>query len=171
MTTLTLILGGARSGKSRFAQALAEASGLQCLYVATAEALDDEMAARIARHQQDRGPHWQTVEAPLNLSGAITDFGQPGSMLLVDCLTLWLSNILGAGRDPALETERLVDALGRSLAQTILVSNEVGLGIVPETRLGRDFRDHAGRLHQAVASRADRVALLVAGLPLWVKDD
>jgi adenosylcobinamide kinase/adenosylcobinamide-phosphate guanylyltransferase len=171
MARSTFILGGARSGKSRFAQALAEASGLQCRYVATAQALDQEMAARIARHQEDRGRHWQTVEAPLDLSGAIADLGQPGSILLVDCLTLWLSNLLGAGRDPVPETGRLLDALGRSRAQTILVSNEVGLGIVPETPLGRAFRDHAGRLHQRVAARADRVALMVAGLPLWVKGD
>jgi adenosylcobinamide kinase/adenosylcobinamide-phosphate guanylyltransferase len=171
MARTTFILGGARSGKSSFAQMLAEESGLACIYLATAEACDEEMAARIARHQEDRGPNWQTVEAPLDLCGAIADLGHTGSILLVDCLTLWLSNILGAGRDPVLETERLLDALGRSRAQTILVSNEVGLGIVPETPLGRAFRDHAGRLHQRVAAHADRVALMVAGLPLWVKGD
>jgi adenosylcobinamide kinase/adenosylcobinamide-phosphate guanylyltransferase len=171
MARSTFILGGARSGKSRFAQMLAEQSGLTCIYLATAEARDNEMAARIARHRQDRGPHWRTIEAPLDLSGAIADLGHTGSILLVDCLTLWLSNILGAGHDPVPETERLLDALGRCRAETILVSNEVGLGIVPETRLGRDFRDHAGLLHQRVAAHADRVALMVAGLPLWVKGD
>lgn len=169
MAISSLILGGARSGKSAFAQQLAEESGKDCLYIATAQAFDAEMAERIARHRMDRGPRWQTVEEPLAIADALRRHDRGGLVMLVDCLTLWLSNVLLAGRHPDEESRQLLQAASACAADTLFVSNEVGLGIVPETRLGREFRDHAGRLHQHLAARCDRVALMVAGLPLWIK--
>lgn len=165
---VTLVLGGARSGKSAYAEALIGAAG--GLYLATAEALDAEMAERIARHRRRRGPAWQTCEEPLDLAAVLRGRAGDARPVLVDCLTLWLANVLAAGRDVAAETEHLAAALGSAGGPVVLVSNEVGLGIVPETPLGRSFRDHAGRLNQAVAARADRVVLVVAGLPLSLKD-
>jgi len=165
----TLILGGARSGKSRFAQALAEALPGPLTYIATARALDSEMEDRIIRHQADRGPRWSTVEAPDDLPQAVGSLPD-GAVALIDCLTLWLSNRMLAGADMEREIAALVDAIGRSRSTLVVVSNEVGSGIVPETPIGRAFRDHAGRANQAVASAADRVALVVAGLPLWLKE-
>ncbi|SNS57429.1 adenosylcobinamide kinase /adenosylcobinamide-phosphate guanylyltransferase [Sphingomonas laterariae] len=164
----TLILGGARSGKSRFAQSLAEAEAGPLIYVATAQAFDDEMAERIAHHQADRGPRWTTREVPQELPQALREAGTDAT-LLVDCLTLWLSNRMLADDDMAEAVDGLVAAIRACPARLILVSNEVGSGIVPETPLGRAFRDHAGRANQAVAAVADRVALIVAGLPLWLK--
>ena len=170
MRVSTLVIGGARSGKSRFAQALAEAESGPLVYVATAEALDGEMADRIARHQADRGARWTTREAPHDLAAAIAGV-DPGATMLVDCLTLWLSNRMLAGADLDAEAHALVAAIGACpAARLVLVSNEVGFGIVPETPLGRAFRDRAGWLNQAVAAAADRVALVVAGLPLWLKN-
>ena len=179
---LTLVLGGARSGKSRYAEALIEAAGVpSALYIATAEALDAEMAERIRRHRARRaaaahGIAWETVEAPLDLVGRLADLARPkcdcarGRPILVDCLTLWLSNLMLAGSDVAAETGALVGALPALGGPVVLVANEVGLGIVPENALARAFRDHAGELNQAVAAIAERVVLLAAGLPLVLKD-
>lgn len=168
--TLTLILGGARSGKTGLALRLAEArsahSGFGPVLIATAEALDEEMQERIARHRAERGPHWTTVEAPLDLVGALAAL-PAGQVVLVDCLTLWLSNLMHAGRDLEAETAALGAALrGRPV---ILIANEVGLGIVPDNALARRFRDEAGTLNQRVAARADRVVFMVAGLPMEAK--
>jgi adenosylcobinamide kinase/adenosylcobinamide-phosphate guanylyltransferase len=162
---LTLVLGGARSGKSRYAEQLVGAR--PALYLATGEAHDAEMRARIQDHQQRRGPNWTTHEAPLALAEALLAADRP---VLVDCLTLWLSNLLGAGRTIDRETDTLVAALGKIRVPVILVTNEVGLGIVPDNQLAREFRDHAGRLHQAVAAIATRVVFVAAGLPLMLKD-
>jgi adenosylcobinamide kinase/adenosylcobinamide-phosphate guanylyltransferase len=136
-------------------------------YIATAQGFDDEMRARIDEHRARRGTAWRTVEAPVDLLGAFSAL--PAHPVLVDCLTLWLSNLMLADRDPAAATEALVAALRQRRAPTVLVSNEVGLGIVPETPLGRAFRDEAGRLNQRLAAQADRVLFMVAGLPLTVK--
>lgn len=167
---LTLVLGGARSGKSRFAEALAMATGLHRLYLATAQAWDAEMAARIADHRARRaGQGWVTVEEPLDLAAALRGRARADSVILVDCLTLWLTNAMLAGRDAAVEGDALVTALAGRAGPVILVSNEVGLGIVPDNALARAFRDHAGRLHQRLAAAADAVHLMVAGLPLTLK--
>ncbi len=160
---LTFVLGGARSGKSRHAEALVTAQPPPWRYVATAQAFDAEMAARIAAHRAQRQPGWETVEAPDHLAAAL-DTPLP---VLVDCLTLWVSNLLLAGHEP--DWPALQAALAARDAPTVLVSNEVGLGIVPDNALARRFRDLAGALHQAVAARADRVVLMVAGLPVVVK--
>jgi adenosylcobinamide kinase/adenosylcobinamide-phosphate guanylyltransferase len=162
-------LGGARSGKSRLAQARAEATPGELVYVATAEALDAEMTERIARHRAERGPPWRTVEAPRNLADVIRRECGPGRVVLVDCLTMWLSNVLLAGEDVAAASRELLTALAGQGGVLLLVSNEVGMGIVPETALGRQFRDEAGRLNQAVAAAADEVQLVVAGLAMPLK--
>ncbi len=170
--TVTLILGGARSGKSARAEALvleALGSGDGAVYIATAQARDEEMALRIAAHQARRGRGWQTVECPVALAEAITVRAGPGRALLVDCLTLWLSNIMLAGDDVAAARAGLVEALENAKGPVVLVSNEVGLGVVPESPLGRRFRDAAGVLNQAVARVADRVEFVAAGLPLVLK--
>ncbi len=170
---VTLVLGGARSGKSAYAEhlvALAGGSGGPGLYVATAEAGDSEMAERIRRHRARRGDAWMTVEEPLELAEALRRYSAPGRPVLVDCLTLWLSNVMAAERDVDAEVAGLTGTLGRLAGSVVLVSNEVGLGLVPATPLGRAFRDHAGRLNQAVAQVADRVILVAAGLPLVLKD-
>lgn len=164
---LCLVLGGARSGKSRHAEALVGRLAPPWAYVATAQAFDDEMRARIAEHRARRDRRWHTTEAPLDLPGALHGAGD--LPVLVDCLTLWLSNLLLGGHDVAAAEAALGAALDARAAPTVLVSNEVGLGIVPDNALARRFRDHAGRLHQSLAARADHVALLVAGLPLAVK--
>lgn len=163
-----LVLGGARSGKSGFAEGLARDSGRPRRYVATAEALDAEMTARIARHRADRGPDWTTVEAPLALAEAI-GAADPSEIVLVDCLTLWLSNLMLAGRDVAAATDALLAALAGGTAPVILVSNEVGLALVPETALGRRFRDAQGVMNRQVAAVASDVFLVAAGLPLRLK--
>ncbi len=166
-----LVLGGARSGKSRHAQLLAEAwaadVGGDLVFIATAQAFDDEMRDRIARHRSDRDARWRTVEAPLDLPEAIA--GEGGATLLVDCLTLWASNLLLADRDLDEAGEALVATLGAATGRVVLVSNEVGWGIVPDNPLARRFRDVAGRLNQRVAAAVDRVDLVVAGLPLRLK--
>jgi adenosylcobinamide kinase/adenosylcobinamide-phosphate guanylyltransferase len=167
MAHLTLILGGARSGKSARAEAL---SPPPRVYIATAEALDDEMSARIAQHRADRGTDWGLAEAPLELAAAVTAHGAEGTTLLVDCLTLWLSNLMGAERDPTTETAALIAALKAAPGRIVLVSNELGLGLVPETPLGRAFRDAQGRLNQQIATAADRVEFVAAGLPITLKD-
>jgi adenosylcobinamide kinase/adenosylcobinamide-phosphate guanylyltransferase len=163
---LTLVLGGARSGKSRHAEALITHAAPPWTYIATAEALDDEMRDRIAHHRVRRHARWQTVDAPLDLAGAIAGLAGPA---LIDCLTLWLSNAMLAERDIEAESERLLAALAAAPGPLVAVSNEVGLGLVPETPLGRAFRDAQGRLNQRVAAAADRVIFMAAGLPLSLK--
>jgi adenosylcobinamide kinase/adenosylcobinamide-phosphate guanylyltransferase len=164
-----LVLGGARSGKSRHALRLAEAIGPARVLVATAEAGDAEMAERIARHRAERGPGWRVVEAPLELAAALDGIGA-ANVAVVDCLTLWLSNLMHAEADLDEATDELVMALDGYGAPVVFVSNEVGLGLVPETPLGRAFRDAQGRLNMRMAERADRVILMAAGLPLLMKD-
>lgn len=165
---LTLVVGGARSGKSRFAEGLVVATPPPWLYLATAQALDSEMAARIADHRARRGAGWETVEVAFGLADALAAVPE-GRPVLVDCLTLWLSNVLLAGRDVDAECGRLAAALARPRGPWVVVANEVGLGIVPENALARRFRDAAGWLNQQVAATADRVVLTVAGLPVEVK--
>jgi adenosylcobinamide kinase/adenosylcobinamide-phosphate guanylyltransferase len=166
--SLTLVLGGARSGKSRHAEALVTALPQPWFYIATGEPRDNEMAARIAEHRARRGAQWQTIEAPRDLAAALAAV-PAGAAVLVDCLTLWLSNVMLAGADVAAETGRLEHALIGRTGSGVLVANEVGLGIVPENALARRFRDAAGRLNQRLATVADRVVLLVAGIPVKVK--
>lgn len=176
-----LILGGARSGKSRLAEQRAAADGRPVTVIATAQALDAEMAARITRHRADRPAHWHTVEAPQALAATLVREAAPDRLLVVDCLTLWLANLMEGAEHlaephdarhlPRFNPER--DALLATLptlpGRILLVANEVGLGLVPETPLGRLFRDEAGRLNQAVAALARRVTFVAAGLPLELK--
>ncbi|MEP9351159.1 bifunctional adenosylcobinamide kinase/adenosylcobinamide-phosphate guanylyltransferase [Xanthobacter sp. KR7-225] len=163
-----MVLGGARSGKSRFAEALVEAEPGPWTYVATAQARDGEMAARIALHRDRRDAGWQTVDAPLELAGALAGL-PPGRPALVDCLTLWLTNHLLADHDLEAQADRLLAALAGRAGLTVCVANEVGFGIVPDNALARRFRDAAGRLNQRIAGIAGRVTLVVAGLPLDLK--
>ncbi len=164
-----LVIGGARSGKTAHALALAEAAAPERLYLATAEAHDEEMAARIARHRQERGAGWTTREAPVALVEALREEARPGRVVLVDCLTLWLSNLLLAGRDAEAEAARLAATIPALGGPVVFVSNEVGLGIVPENALARRFRDIQGRANRDVASACDAVVLMAAGQPLLVK--
>lgn len=169
MTAATiLVLGGARSGKSAYAEGLL--AGAPALYLATGQARDAEMAERIRHHRQRRGPGWETVEEPLGLPAALARHLRPGRPVLVDCLTLWISNLMEAGSDVEAATVDLCGALHAPVAPVVLVSNEVGLGLVPETPLGRAFRDHQGRVNQAVAAACRRVVFVAAGLPLILKD-
>lgn len=165
------ILGGARSGKSAFAQQRARASGRNVIYLATAEVGDAEMVERVARHRAERPADWGLVEESLTLAAALQIHAAPDRCLLVDCLTLWLSNLLAAG-DKLLSTEisALLEALPALPGLILLVSNEVGQDIVPANPLARRFRDEAGWLHQAVARRCDRATFVIAGLPLTLKD-
>lgn len=165
---LTLVVGGARSGKSTLAERLVCATGRPRRYIATAEAWDDEMRARIAQHRADRGANWTTVEAPLDLAGALAA-ARPAEVVLVDCATLWLTNHLLAEHDLAAEAARLLAALRDCPAPVTVVSNEVGWGIVPENALARRFRDEQGRLNQQIAAAADLVVTVIAGLPLVLK--
>jgi adenosylcobinamide kinase / adenosylcobinamide-phosphate guanylyltransferase len=167
-SSLTLVLGGARSGKSRYALERAMQSPAPWVMIATAEALDEEMRMRIALHRQERGADWIIFEAPVDLAGAVAE-APAGAALVIDCLTLWLSNLMLGGHAIDAEIGRLDEALDARKVPTIAVANEVGLGIVPETALGRAFRDRAGSLNQHLAARATRVVLMVAGLPLTVK--
>jgi adenosylcobinamide kinase / adenosylcobinamide-phosphate guanylyltransferase len=164
---LTLVLGGARSGKSRYAERLISAMSPPWTYVATAEAGDAEMAQRIAAHQARRGSEWRTVEAPSNLAGALAS-AQAGP-ILIDCLTLWLSNRMLAGTDVDREIGELEAALAQHSGPIIIVTNEVGCGIVPDNALARRFRDLQGSLNQRIAAVADCVVLMVAGVPVLVK--
>jgi len=169
---LRLIIGGARSGKSAHAQALAEAEaarrGGRPVMIATAEALDDEMAERIARHRQERGPAWRTLEAPLDVAAALQGLAAE-ECAVVDCLTLWLNNLMFAERDLEAETAALLAAAAKAAGEVILVTNEVGMSIVPENALARRFRDEAGRMNRRAAERADEVVVMFAGLPLRLK--
>lgn len=163
---LTLILGGARSGKSRHAEQLIMRAPAPWSYVATAEALDEEMRERIAHHRDRRDACWKTFDVPLDLADALAAIPAP---VLIDCLTLWLSNVMLAGRNVEEECDRLTATLLQARGPIIAVSNEVGLGLVPETALGRSFRDAQGRLNQRIAAAADRVVFMAAGLPLSLK--
>lgn len=167
IASVTLVLGGARSGKSKHAESIITALPAPWVYVATAQALDDEMRDRISAHRARRGAGWKTLEVPIDLAGAIATAGR--RPVLVDCLTLWLSNLLLAGHDLAAATAALESVLEARDAPTVLVANEVGLGIVPDNTLARDFRDQAGRLNQHLAARAGSVVFLVAGLPMRLK--
>lgn len=165
----TLVLGGARSGKSRFAEKLLEASGLAKVYVATAAAFDAEMESRISAHQVQRGEGWRTVEEQIDLAGVIDREAGPDRALLVDCLTLWLNNLMMAERDFASESARLCEAVAALKGPCVFVSNEVGAGIVPENRLARAFRDTQGRLNQDIAAVCGKVVQVSAGLPFLLK--
>ena len=172
---VTLVLGGARSGKSTYAEklvtgALFGAPPRPAVYIATAEAGDVEMATRIMAHRARRGGAWTTIEEPLKLAEVLETTAARGEPVLVDCLTLWLSNLMHAGADLDEAADDLVHALETCSAPVVFVSNEVGLGIVPDTPLGRAFRDAQGRLNMRLAARADRVVLMAAGLPLVMKD-
>lgn len=172
---LSFVLGGARSGKSAHALWLAESArtadnaGLDLLFLATAEAGDDEMAGRIARHKAERGPRWRAIETPVALSTALRMHSAPDRVIVVDCITLWLSNLMHAGHDTDQACHDLLETLDHTGGPVILISNEVGMGIVPDNPLARDFRDHAGRIHQRIAARADRVVFVAAGLALPLK--
>lgn len=165
--TILLVTGGARSGKSLHAERRAAAMGARPVYVATAEAWDAEMTARIALHRDRRGPEWRLVEAPLDLCGALRD--SDDGPRLVDCLTLWLGNLMHHGRDWRAEGEALLAALDAQRSPVVLVTNEVGMGIVPDNALARAFRDAQGTLNQMIAGRADEVEFVVSGLPMKVK--
>lgn len=167
----SLILGGARSGKSALAERWAAASGRDVVYIATAERRDPEMDARVDLHRARRPAHWSCVETPLALADAVREHGGAGRCVLVDCLTLWLSNLLALDDQARFSHERdaLLDAVVHARGELLLVSNEVGLGIVPMGELTRRFVDEAGRLHQALATHCDRVVFTAAGLPLFLK--
>jgi adenosylcobinamide kinase/adenosylcobinamide-phosphate guanylyltransferase len=179
-----LIIGGARSGKSALAERRATESGLKVVYVATSQVGDEEMARRIAHHRERRPAHWGCAEEPIRLAAILEQHAAPDTCLLVDCLTLWLSNLFFAGRAAAQveareaidcplmagEITALLDAIGRLPGQVIFVSNEIGWGVVPENRLARLFADEQGRLNQRVAAACDRVTLVAAGLPLALKE-
>lgn len=169
LPALTLVLGGARSGKSTYAEALLDSHTGRRTYFATAEIRDDEMAARIQLHRARRDADWGLVEEPLALADRLVAETEKGAAVLVDCLTLWLSNVMLAERDVEQDCAALDAALGQCGGPVILVANEVGLGIVPDNKLARDFRDHAGRLNQRMAARADHVVFIAAGLPLLLK--
>ncbi len=161
------VLGGARSGKSRHAQAIAEraaSAGGNLVYVATAQAFDDEMTDRIARHRADRDARWRTIDAPVALAEALSAADAEGSIILVDCLTLWMTNLLLGEQDIEVRTVALLRAIEALRGRAIFVSNEVGMGIVPDNALARRFRDEAGRLHQRVAAQVDSVDMVIAGL-------
>ncbi|MBC9031339.1 bifunctional adenosylcobinamide kinase/adenosylcobinamide-phosphate guanylyltransferase [Sphingomonas sp. JC676] len=164
-----LVLGGARSGKSRYAQQRAEALPGEAIFVATAQALDDEMAARIARHRADRGERWRTIEAWIDIAAVIRAEAGPDRVLLVDCLTLWASNLMFAERDHREHALDLAKAIRSATGPVILVANEVGLGIVPDNALARRFRDVAGEINQIVAASVDEAVFMAAGLPLKLK--
>ena len=169
--SVSLVLGGARSGKSRRAEQIARGFGGERIYLATSEPFDDEMRQRVAKHRADRDAHgWITVEEPLALSETLAAQAEPGRAILVECLTTWLGNLMHHERDLPAACTALVAELETVSGHIILVGTEIGLGIVPENALARQFRDHAGRLHQDIAAIADRVELVVAGLPLVVKE-
>lgn len=169
--SIELILGGARSGKSGFAEQCAKNSGLSVTYIATATSLDDEMARRIKHHQQQRPSHWQLIEEPLALAQVIKTHSTADSCLIIDCLTLWLTNCLFGEHDIDWQTAKadLFDALSQAQGQVILVSNEVGLGIIPMGEVSRRFVDEAGWLHQELAQQANKVTFVIAGLPQVLK--
>jgi adenosylcobinamide kinase/adenosylcobinamide-phosphate guanylyltransferase len=168
MTRITLVLGGARSGKSRYAEQLGS-SAKKRTYIATAEIIDEEMRERIARHRTERGDGWVTSEAPLNPVAALRIADAERSFILIDCITLWLGNLMHHGREIEEEVGRLCEALGAVKGHIVIVANEVGLGIVPDNALARRFRDEAGRANQQLAQIADEVIFMAAGLPIILK--
>ena len=165
----TLILGGARSGKSRYALELGESLGVDRVFVATGVGFDVGMRERIDRHRADRDVSWRTVEEAVEVWDVIRSECRAGRVVVLDCLTLWLNNLMLEERDVELDIERLVESLESVYGALILVSNEIGLGLVPDTELGREFRDLHGRMNQRVAAVCDRVVFMVAGLPVVVK--
>ena len=167
----TLVLGGASSGKSAYAEALTLRLPGTPVYIATAQAFDDEMTDKIAVHRDRRGDAWKTVEEPLDLPAAIAEHAVSDTVLLVDCLTLWLNNLMTAERDIAGETADLIAAISRVQGHIVLVSNELGLGLVPGDSLSRRFRDLHGTLNQKIAEAAERVVFVAAGLPMTLKGD
>ncbi|HEX2527633.1 MAG TPA: bifunctional adenosylcobinamide kinase/adenosylcobinamide-phosphate guanylyltransferase [Geminicoccus sp.] len=166
---VTLVLGGARSGKSRHAESVCLRTGLEPVYLATSQVFDAEMASRVARHRADRDPRWTTVEEPLALAASLRLHAAPGRIVLVECLTLWVTNLMVAELDVAAASAELVATLTDLAGPVVLVSNEVGQGVVPANAMARTFVDHAGRLHQDVAAIATTVTLVVAGLALQLK--
>ncbi|MEH6526317.1 MAG: bifunctional adenosylcobinamide kinase/adenosylcobinamide-phosphate guanylyltransferase [Sneathiella sp.] len=166
---LTLILGGARSGKSRFAEDLVIQTALPRIYLATAQAYDEEMTSRISNHRSERGENWVTVEEPLNLLQALQEYSSVTNIVLVDCLTLWVSNLMGEGYSVEKAIDQLIDGSHDFRGSIVFVSNEVGQGIVPENAMAREFRDHAGRLHQRLAEKANSVYFVTAGLARKLK--
>lgn len=169
---ITFILGGVRSGKSRYAADLAKKGGKEIAFLATCEPLDGEMKKRIARHRQERPKNWDTFEEPRDIAEVLKRIGNKFEVVLIDCLTLWVSNCLLDGmRSEKIESEikAVLAAAKKSRAKIILVSNEVGLGVVPDNKLARDFRDLAGRVNQITAKHADTVVLMAAGIPLVIK--
>lgn len=167
----TLFLGGARSGKSRAAEQYCLRSGLRPTYIATAQADDDEMVERIRRHQESRADAWRTVEEPLDLASEIERNAGPLSVILIDCLTLWLSNLMESERDVASAVEDLLGAIIAADGSVVLVSNEVGQGIVPDNALAREFRDLSGRMNTVIADAVKTVFVMHAGLPMTLKRD
>ncbi len=165
---LTFVLGGARSGKSAFAEALVGATA-NPVYIATAEALDGEMSEKIRLHRERRGARWRTVEEPLELGAALQRHAAPGGAVLVDCLTLWLSNVMHAGRDVDTESQILLESLATLPGPVVIVSNEVGLGVTPDNALSRRYLNHLGQLHQRIAGQAAQVYFLVAGIATLIK--
>lgn len=166
---LTLVLGGTRSGKSAFAERLVERSS-EPVYLATGQPLDEEMAERVRQHKARRGAHWKTLEEPLDIARALRDNAGPKRGLLVDCLTLWLSNLMHAERDLDAELKHLLESLAGLDGPVVFVSNEVGSGVVPENALARRYVDQLGCIHQAIADRAERVYLVVAGIATTLKE-
>ena len=166
---ITLVLGGARSGKSRFAEKQAHVSGKERLYLATSQIFDDEMKSRVDKHKLDRSPDWITIEEPLEISDLLKREASPDRIILLDCLTLWVTNLMMAERDMKSTFANLVDTLQTLKGDVILVSNEVGQGIVPDNKMAREFRDLAGWLHQDIAAIATEVYFVTAGLPQRLK--
>ncbi len=173
MKKITLVTGGARSGKSSFALSLAKLSD-QNVFIATAEAIDDEMRRRIDQHRKERGESFRTIEAPIHLAEAIEAVDEKTPLMIIDCLTVWLGNLQvkdETGHLLVAEVEALLNVLKKPPCRMILVTNEVGMGIVPMNEMSRDFRDHAGRLNQRVADIADDVVLMVSGIPVTIKSE
>jgi len=166
---ITLVLGGARSGKSAFAERLILGSGMRPVYLATGRAFDEEMSERISIHQDRRGKEWETVEEPLALADTLQQTAVNGRAVLVDCLTLWVTNLMMADADVMRECDDLVSVLPSLKSPVVFVSNEVGLGIVPENKMAREFRDLAGNVNQRIASSCDTAWFVAAGLPLSLK--
>ena len=176
MATITqplvhLILGGARSGKSGYGESIASQTGCHVTYVATAQAHDGEMSERIAQHQFDRPDHWQTIEEPLALADTIKKHSTANTVVLVDCLTLWLMNVMHHELDLAAEVDAVLAALKHAEGLIVLVSNEISMGVVPMGELSRRYVDNLGRLHQQIAQQAQQVTLMVAGIPMPVKSN
>jgi adenosylcobinamide kinase/adenosylcobinamide-phosphate guanylyltransferase len=164
--SISFVIGGARSGKSKFAEGLGHSKKY---YLATAQAFDEEMRDRIAAHQNRRGSDWETIDTPVELAATLQNYDRPGVFILVDCLTLWLTNLMLAEAPWENDLEKLVEVLGECEGDIVLVSNEVGMGIVPENALARSFRDAQGLINQSVAEIADIVVLMAAGLPVVIK--